>query len=215
MVMARCDVPSPRVNGALAPTQCVRLLRAIISGSRKTRVRARKVGFMGVFAECFRKKIPRRSGQFGLLGFLHREKHLRPPRGTYIVHSNSSENSWRLAPVPLPHRTIDQAETTVGVRPIRQDHDNRVNIGSRSAREGQVAVREARTEILFVGAGVGGVAGAIAALKLGRQVILTEETDSIGGQLSSQAMPPDEHPRNVTPVPGTAGEVPITGFAAS
>jgi len=55
-------------------------------------------------------------------------------------------------------------------------------------------MREARTDILIAGAGLGGVAGALAALKLGRRVILTEETDWIGGQLTSQAVPPDEHP---------------------
>jgi len=54
-------------------------------------------------------------------------------------------------------------------------------------------VNEARTDILIVGAGLGGVAGALAALRLGRTVILTEETDWIGGQLTSQAVPPDEH----------------------
>ena len=57
-----------------------------------------------------------------------------------------------------------------------------------------MAGREAQTDILIVGAGVGGVAGALAALKLGKRVILTEETDWIGGQLTSQAVPPDEHP---------------------
>jgi len=50
------------------------------------------------------------------------------------------------------------------------------------------------TEILIVGAGLGGVAGALAASKLGRNVILTEETDWIGGQLTSQGVPPDESP---------------------
>jgi len=55
-------------------------------------------------------------------------------------------------------------------------------------------MREAQTDILIAGAGLGGVAGALAALKLGRRVILTEETDWIGGQLTSQAVPPDEHP---------------------
>jgi hypothetical protein len=55
-------------------------------------------------------------------------------------------------------------------------------------------MREAQTDILIVGAGLGGVAGALAALKLGQRVILTEETDWIGGQLTSQAVPPDEHP---------------------
>ncbi len=55
-------------------------------------------------------------------------------------------------------------------------------------------MREAQTDILVVGGGVGGVAGALAALEMGRNVILTEESDWIGGQLTSQAVPPDEHP---------------------
>jgi len=38
------------------------------------------------------------------------------------------------------------------------------------------------------------VAGALAALRLGRRVVLTEESDWLGGQLTSQAVPPDEHP---------------------
>jgi hypothetical protein len=55
-------------------------------------------------------------------------------------------------------------------------------------------MNEAHTDILVVGAGVGGVAGALAALEMGRTVILSEESDWIGGQLTSQAVPPDEHP---------------------
>ena len=38
------------------------------------------------------------------------------------------------------------------------------------------------------------MAGALAALRLGRRVVLTEETDWIGGQLTARAVPPDEHP---------------------
>jgi hypothetical protein len=53
---------------------------------------------------------------------------------------------------------------------------------------------EDETDILVVGGGLGGVAGALAALRLGRRVVLTEETDWIGGQLTAQAVPPDEHP---------------------
>ncbi|QPC83346.1 FAD-dependent oxidoreductase [Phototrophicus methaneseepsis] len=55
-------------------------------------------------------------------------------------------------------------------------------------------MQEKTTEILIVGGGLGGVAAALAALRMGRQVILTEPTDWIGGQLTSQAVPPDEHP---------------------
>lgn len=49
------------------------------------------------------------------------------------------------------------------------------------------------TEILVVGGGLGGVAAALAALRLGRRVILTEESDWLGGQITTQAVPPDEH----------------------
>ena len=55
-------------------------------------------------------------------------------------------------------------------------------------------MKEYKAEILIVGAGLGGVAAALSALRLGREVILTEETDWIGGQLTAQAVPPDEHP---------------------
>lgn len=51
-----------------------------------------------------------------------------------------------------------------------------------------------RTDVLIVGGGVGGVAAALAALRRGRSVILTEEYEWLGGQLTTQAVPPDEHP---------------------
>ena len=53
---------------------------------------------------------------------------------------------------------------------------------------------EQQTDILIVGGGLGGVAAALAALRLGKRVILTEETNWLGGQLTTQAVPPDEHP---------------------
>lgn len=49
-------------------------------------------------------------------------------------------------------------------------------------------------DIIVIGGSTGGVAAALAAAKAGKRVILTEETDWIGGQLTSQAVPPDEHP---------------------
>jgi hypothetical protein len=55
-------------------------------------------------------------------------------------------------------------------------------------------MKEKQTDILIIGAGLGGVAGALAALSLGKRVILTEETDWIGGQLTTQLVPPDENP---------------------
>ena len=52
---------------------------------------------------------------------------------------------------------------------------------------------DARTDILIVGGGTGGCAAALAATSLGKRVVLAEVTDWIGGQLTAQAVPPDEH----------------------
>jgi len=52
---------------------------------------------------------------------------------------------------------------------------------------------ELKCDVAVIGAGVGGCAAALAAARNGMRVILTEETDWIGGQLTSQAVPPDEH----------------------
>jgi hypothetical protein len=48
-------------------------------------------------------------------------------------------------------------------------------------------------DVVVAGAGLGGCAAALAALRNGLSVILTEETDWIGGQVSQQGVPPDEH----------------------
>ena len=50
------------------------------------------------------------------------------------------------------------------------------------------------TDVAVIGGGTGGVAAALAAARAGARVVLSEETDWIGGQLTSQAVPPDEHP---------------------
>jgi len=55
-------------------------------------------------------------------------------------------------------------------------------------------MRSIKADIAVIGGGLGGVAAALAALRLGRTVVLSEETDWLGGQISSQAVVPDEHP---------------------
>ncbi|WP_330475458.1 FAD-dependent oxidoreductase [Terrabacter sp. C0L_2] len=50
------------------------------------------------------------------------------------------------------------------------------------------------TDVLIVGGGLGGVAAAIAAVQGGARVILIEGDRWLGGQLTAQAVPPDEHP---------------------
>ena len=58
----------------------------------------------------------------------------------------------------------------------------------------RVPPREMKADVVVIGGSVGGVACALAAARNGLKVILTEEYDWIGGQLTSQAVPPDEHP---------------------
>src|SRR5215208_5259698 len=41
---------------------------------------------------------------------------------------------------------------------------------------------------------MGGFAAALAAARMGKSVVVVEETDWLGGQLTSQGVPPDEHP---------------------
>jgi FAD dependent oxidoreductase len=50
------------------------------------------------------------------------------------------------------------------------------------------------TEIAIVGGGLGGICAALTAAKLHCKVILIEELDWLGGQLTAQGVPLDEHP---------------------
>ncbi|MEF3310298.1 FAD-dependent oxidoreductase [Paenibacillus sp. GYB004] len=53
--------------------------------------------------------------------------------------------------------------------------------------------REMHADVAIIGGGLGGFAAALAAARTGKRVVLTEETDWIGGQVTSQGVPPDEH----------------------
>jgi hypothetical protein len=55
-------------------------------------------------------------------------------------------------------------------------------------------IKELNAEVMIVGGGLGGCAAALAALRNGKSVIMSEEYAWIGGQMTSQAVPPDEHP---------------------
>ncbi len=57
-----------------------------------------------------------------------------------------------------------------------------------------LGVASGKVDIAVIGASTGGVAAALAAMRTGARVLLTEETDWVGGQLTSQLVPPDEHP---------------------
>jgi hypothetical protein len=59
------------------------------------------------------------------------------------------------------------------------------------------------TDLLIVGGGMGGCAAALAACRAGRNVVLTEETDWLGGQITSQGVSAlDEH-RHIETFGGT------------
>ena len=53
--------------------------------------------------------------------------------------------------------------------------------------------QELKADVVICGGGLGGCAAALSALRNNLKVILTEETDWIGGQLTQQGVPPDEH----------------------
>ena len=53
---------------------------------------------------------------------------------------------------------------------------------------------ELEADLVILGGGTGGCAAALSAVKQGLRVIMTEPTGWIGGQLTSQLVPPDENP---------------------
>lgn len=65
---------------------------------------------------------------------------------------------------------------------------------SRQAFGREGLAKELKADLVVIGGGVGGVAAALAAARNGLKVLLTEEFSWIGGQLTSQGVPPDEHP---------------------
>lgn len=65
---------------------------------------------------------------------------------------------------------------------------NNLNLGKQKG-----VAQEMRADTIIVGGGLGGFAAALACCRNGLSVIMTEETDWIGGQVSQQGVPPDEH----------------------
>ncbi|MEM9559099.1 MAG: FAD-dependent oxidoreductase [Planctomycetota bacterium] len=54
-------------------------------------------------------------------------------------------------------------------------------------------MRDFKTPVLIVGGGTGGVAAALACARSGTACVIVEPTAWVGGQLTSQGVPPDEH----------------------
>lgn len=78
----------------------------------------------------------------------------------------------------------------VVLNPIYASH------GKTNSKKVDNIIVEGRTleaDLVIIGGGTGGCATALGALRNGLTVIMTEETDWIGGQLTQQGVPPDEH----------------------
>ena len=60
-------------------------------------------------------------------------------------------------------------------------------------RSTSARAKEMSADLVVIGGGLGGCAAALAAARNGLNVIMTEETDWIGGQITQQAVPPDEN----------------------
>ncbi|SMC85839.1 FAD-dependent oxidoreductase [Pedobacter nyackensis] len=69
--------------------------------------------------------------------------------------------------------------------------------GATLARVQEVTLQNGESQlvadVVIAGGGLGGFAAAMSSLRNKQTVILTEETDWIGGQLTQQGVPPDEH----------------------
>ena len=57
----------------------------------------------------------------------------------------------------------------------------------------EIAADELAADVVVIGGGLGGCAAAVVASRRGLRVVMTEETDWIGGQRTQQAVPPDEN----------------------
>jgi len=88
---------------------------------------------------------------------------------------------------------IEAVATVTGLTLTSGTIANPLNV-PKTSLEKNTNTKTLRTSIAIIGAGLGGFAAALSALRNGESVVLTEETDWIGGQLTQQGVPPDEHP---------------------
>lgn len=97
----------------------------------------------------------------------------------------------------LPRRSFCKgvvAAAPFAAAPVIGAPDEAVGSASAAPEAAPAPADEATADLVIIGGGLGGCAAALAAARHGLTVLMTEETDWIGGQLTSQAVPPDENP---------------------
>jgi len=85
-------------------------------------------------------------------------------------------------------RNISVGGSSLAVLPITNhySYSNNPSIGNN-------AQAEYAADLVVAGGGLGGCAASLAGLRNGLRVVMTEETSWIGGQITQQGVPPDEH----------------------
>lgn len=87
-------------------------------------------------------------------------------------------------------RTVT-AGSVLFINPFKSHSTSEANHESQISIKGTKEILTA--DIVIIGGGLGGIATTLSSLRNGKTVILTEETDWLGGQLTQQGVPPDEH----------------------
>lgn len=87
---------------------------------------------------------------------------------------------------------ITYASLLGGSAALQGSHTFTASVKPNERRE-NIRSREMHADVIIIGGGLGGCAAALASCRNGLSVIMTEETDWIGGQVSQQGVPPDEH----------------------
>ena len=118
-----------------------------------------------------------------------------PLSKNFFDEEASALAGWR--PMILPRRTFIKHATASTILPWLSwaglaQPDGLIHFRGRTGIVSRPS--ELMSDVVIVGASLGGCAAALAAARAGATVVLTEETDWIGGQVTSQAVPPDEHP---------------------